>query len=100
MPRTETTAEKKYVVHTPVNPEYFVFLNEFLKGEDMVFVARVVKEDGKEMRVEYFPQSMDQVQMMMWTNWQFDERAIMYQRLQLGNNKPDRSQYKGLKDSG
>jgi hypothetical protein len=81
MPRTENTDEKKYLVDTPVNPQYFVFLNEFSKDEDLVFVARLVKdEDGEEIRVEYFPQSTDQVQMMMWTNWQFDERAIMYQR--------------------
>jgi hypothetical protein len=98
MPRTEDTDEKKYVVDTPVDPQYFVFLNEFSKDEDLVFVARVVKEDGEEMRVEYFPQSTDQVQMMMWTNWQFDERAIMYQRLRLSEKKLDRSQYDEPKD--
>jgi hypothetical protein len=97
MPRTESTDEKKSVVDTPVNPQYFVFLNEFSKDEDLVFVARVVKEGGEEMRVEYFSQSTDQVQMMMWTNWQFDERAIMYQRLRFSKKKPDRSQYKGPK---
>jgi hypothetical protein len=74
MPRTESADEKKYIVDTPVNPQYFVFLNKLSKDEDLVFVARVVKEDGEEMRVEYFPQSTDQIQMMMWTNWQLDER--------------------------
>jgi hypothetical protein len=99
MPRTENTDEKKYLVDTPVNPQYFVFLNEFSKDEDLVFVARLVKdEDGERIRVEYFPQSTDQVQMMMWTNWQFDERAIMYQRSRLSEKKPDRSQYKEPKD--
>jgi hypothetical protein len=95
MPRTESTDEKKYVVDTPMNPQYFVFVNEFSQDEDSVFVARVVKEEREEMRVEYFPQSTGQVQMMMWTNWQFDERVIMYQRQQLSKRKPDRSQYKG-----
>jgi hypothetical protein len=98
MPHTESTNEKKYVVDTPVNPQYFVFLNESSKDEDLVFVARVVKEDTEEMKVEYFPQRTDQVQMMMWTNWHFDERVIMYQRLQFSEKKPDRSQYKGPKD--
>jgi hypothetical protein len=98
MPRTESTDEKRYVIDTPVNPKYFVFMNEFSKDEDLVFVARVVKEDGGEMEVEYFPQSTDQVQMMMWTNWQFDERAAMYQRLQFSKKKPDRSQYKRPKN--
>jgi hypothetical protein len=93
MPRTKDTDKKKYVSDTPVNSRYFVFLNEFSKDEDIVFVARSVKEDGKEMRVEYFPQSTDQVQMWMWTNWQFDERADMYQRIQFDKKKPDRSQY-------
>jgi len=36
--------------------------------------------------------------MMMWTNWQFDERAIMYQRQRLSKKKPDRSQYKEPKN--
>lgn len=98
MPRTESTDEKKYVVDMPVNPQYFVFLNEFSKDEDLVFVARIIKEERDEMRVEYFLQSTDRVQMMMWTNWQFDERAIMYQRQQLSKKKPDRSQYDGPKN--
>jgi ATP-dependent 26S proteasome regulatory subunit len=98
MPRTESTDEKKYVVDTSINPQYFVFLNKFSKDEDLVFVARVVKDDGEEMKVEYFPQSTDQIQMMMWTNWQFDERVVIYQRLQFSKEKPDRSQYKGPKD--
>jgi hypothetical protein len=98
MPRTEDTDEKKYVVETPVNPWYFVFLNEFSKDEDLVFVARVVKEDREEMRVEYFPQSTERVQRAMWTNWQFDERAINYQRQRFSNKEPDRSQYKEPKD--
>jgi hypothetical protein len=98
MPRTADTDEKKYVVDTPVNPQYFVFLNEFSKDEDLVFVARVVKEEGEEMKVEYFPQKTEHVQMMMWTNWQFDERANQYQRLKFSTKEPDRSQYKGLKD--
>lgn len=89
MPRTEYTDEKKHVVDTPVDLHYFVFLNKFSKDEDLVFVARIVKVRREEMRVEYFPQSTDQVQMMMWTNWQFDERAIMYQRQQLSKKKPD-----------
>jgi len=98
MPRAEDTDEKKFRIDTPVNDQYFVFLNEFSKDEDLVFVARVVEEDGKEMRVEYFPQSTDKVQKQMWTNWQFDERAINYQRRQFSNGEPDRSQYKAPKD--
>jgi hypothetical protein len=98
LPRTGSTDEKKYVVDTPVNPQYFLFLNEFLKDEDLVFVARVVKENGEEMRVEYFPQSTDQVQMMMWTNWQFDPRAIMYQQQRFSKKKLDQSQHRGPKD--
>ena len=98
MPRTEDTDEKKYVVDTPVNDAYFVFLNEFSKDEDIVFVAHIVKEDGEEIRVEYFPQSTDSVQKAMWTNWRFDEKAIMYQRRQFSNGEPDRSQYKEPKD--
>jgi len=93
MPRTEDTEQKKYVVDTPVNSEFFVFMNEFSVEEDVVFVARVVKEEGERMRVEYFPQSTDRVQLQMWTNWQFDERAINYQRRRFGEKKPDRSQY-------
>ncbi|KAI4606669.1 hypothetical protein J4E80_009981 [Alternaria sp. BMP 0032] len=98
MPRTEDTDEKKYVVDTPVNDAYFVFLNEFSKDEDIVFVAHIVEEDGEEMRVEYFPQSTDRVQAAMWTNWRFDEKAILYQRRQFNNKEPDRSQYKEPKD--
>ncbi|KAI4679521.1 hypothetical protein J4E81_010327 [Alternaria sp. BMP 2799] len=98
MPRTEDTDEKKFRVDTPVSDLYFVFLNEFSKDEDLVFVARVVEEDGKEMRVEYFPQSADKVQKQMWTILQFDERAINYQRRQFSNKEPDRSQYKQPKD--
>ncbi|KAI4606450.1 hypothetical protein J4E83_010041 [Alternaria metachromatica] len=98
MPRTEDTDKKKFRVNTPVSDLYFVFLNEFSKDEDLVFVARVVEEDGKEIRVEYFPQSADKVQKQMWTILQFDERAIMYQRRQFSNGEPDRSQYKKPKD--
>ncbi|KAI4906358.1 hypothetical protein J4E90_010577 [Alternaria incomplexa] len=98
MPRAEDTDEKKFRIDTPVNDQYFVFLNEFSKEEDLVFVARVVEEDGEEMRVEYFPQSTDKVQKQMWTNWQFDERAINYQRRQFSNKEPDRSQYKQPKN--
>ncbi|CAN9377103.1 unnamed protein product [Alternaria alternata] len=65
MPRTEHTDEKKHVVDTPVNPQYFLFLSKFSKDEDLVFVARIVKVEREEMRDEYFPQSTDQVQMMM-----------------------------------
>jgi hypothetical protein len=46
MPRTKSTDEKKYVVDKPVNPQNFLFLNEFSKDEDSVFMARVLKEDG------------------------------------------------------
>jgi hypothetical protein len=93
MPRTESTDEKKYLVDTPVNNEMFVFMNEFSAVEDVMFVARVVKEEGEEMKVEYFPQGTDGVQMQMWTNWQFDERVINYRRERFSKKLPDRSQY-------
>jgi hypothetical protein len=76
---------------TPVSSDFFVFLNEFSKNEDLVFVARVVKGNREEMRVEYFPQSTFEVQKAMRTNWQFDKKAISYQRRQFYNKGPDRS---------
>jgi hypothetical protein len=97
MPRTESTEQTKYLIDTPVNPKYFVFLNKLSKNEDIVFVARALGE-GKEMRVEYFPQKTHEVQMMMWTNWQFDERATNYVRARFSDNKPDRSQYTELRE--
>jgi hypothetical protein len=97
MPRTESTEQTKYLIDTPVNPKYFVFLNKLSKDEDFVFVARAVGE-GKEMRVEYFPQKTHEVQMMMWTNWQFDERATNYVSAKFSHNKPDRSQYTELRE--
>ncbi|KAI4638956.1 hypothetical protein J4E93_009706 [Alternaria ventricosa] len=65
MPRTKDTNKKKFRVDTPVNNQYFVFLNKFSKEEDLVFVARIVEKDREEIRVKYFPQSTDKVQNQM-----------------------------------
>lgn len=97
MPKYNSTPEKQYLVDTAVNTNYFVMMNEFSVEEDIVFVCRVVKEGGEggkgELRIEYFPQDTDKVQMMMWTNWQFDERATNYVRARWSDGKPDRSRY-------
>jgi hypothetical protein len=65
MPRTKNTNKKKYVVNTLVNSNYFVFLNEFSKNENLVFVARVIKADREEIRVKYLPQLTERVQRAM-----------------------------------
>ncbi|KAF1848206.1 uncharacterized protein K460DRAFT_279040 [Cucurbitaria berberidis CBS 394.84] len=80
-----------------VNRDYFTAMNEFSKEEDMVLVCRFQNKDNGNTRVDYFPQSTDEVQMQMWTNLgsKFDEQASNYRDARrFEDNKPDRSKFK------
>jgi hypothetical protein len=76
---------------SPLNQEYFTVLNEYSKEDDTVLVCRINQENG--WKVEYFPQSTDEVAMQMHTNdgTRFDVKASGYQNVVGRLGKPDRS---------
>ncbi|KAH8690414.1 hypothetical protein GQ44DRAFT_780427 [Phaeosphaeriaceae sp. PMI808] len=76
---------------TPVNKEYFTVMNEYSKEDNTVLVCRISEEDG--FKVEYFPQSTDEVSMQMHTNDgpKFDEKASNYQTTMEAQGRADRS---------
>ena len=67
-------------------------MNEFSKEDDTVLVCRIKSEDNGGIKVEYFPQSTDEISMAMHTNGdlKWDEKAINYQRSRIKDGKPDR----------
>jgi hypothetical protein len=84
-----------YYLPTRVRREHFVVMNEFSKEDDMMLVCRVVKKHDGELRVDYFPQAVNEVQMQMWTNEgsMLNNKAEAYQATRRKEGKPDRSRY-------
>lgn len=85
----------EYYLPTSVRRDCFVVMNEFSKEDDTMLVCRVVKKDDGQLRVDYFPQAVDEVQMQMWTNEgsMLDNKAEAYQATRKKEGKPDRSRY-------
>ncbi|KAH9873392.1 hypothetical protein J1614_005790 [Plenodomus biglobosus] len=80
-----------------VNRDYFLVMDEFSKEDDTIQVCRVVKEADDGIRVDYFPQPTDQVQLEMWTNMgsKYDEKANIYcNARRFEDHKPDRCRFK------
>ena len=70
-------------------------MTEFSKEEDSVMLCRIVEGGSGETRVQYLPQSTDEVQMQMWTNLgsRFEEKAMAYQAARRQDGQPDRSKF-------
>lgn len=86
---------EQYYLDTSVRREYFVAMDEFSMEDDTMLVCRVTKKEDGGVKVDYFPQAVDEVQMQMWTNEgsMFDNKAEAYQATMRKEGKPDRSRF-------
>lgn len=92
----------EYYLHTNVRRDYFAAMDKFSKEDDTILVCRVVKTGDEELRVDYFPQKTDEVQMQMWTNEgsMLDNKAEAYQATARKEGKLGRSRFQPGRSPG
>lgn len=76
-----------------VQREYFTAMNQFSKEDDAVLTCRI-RNEGSEVKVDYYPLSTAEISMYMITNRgsKFDEAGHAYQARVEREGKPDRNQ--------